>query len=260
MTFSVNYAFRETYSKLMLVLKSSKLPVEMAENMNIPVVAKGHKHGPTHFLSLPLRNDRLIAQVQALHKEMIAQPPPNFHPSMLMSTPRLHLTLFVLELSSPEKIELACKTLQEMSEAVYDALARKSIMITIQGLRCMGKDSSKARVIYGDVKLDNDTRIRINRLSDLLQARFHAAGLLVKEGRPLKLHATIINTKYDNRPKAARQRTIDAIKLVQQHRETVFSHFRVDALQLCSMTGMTLSGEKRVQTKPYPVEAAIKLL
>jgi len=148
----------------------------------------------------------------------------------------LHLTLGVLSLLSQERIDSAVALLHSLdlqqllaSSHQHPGVAGKSqggleselgaagdLKITLKGLTSM-HDPSKTSVLYTS-PVDSDLKLLnfCQRLKDV----FTDADLLVRESRPLLLHATIVNTVYVRRGKSVSKLTIDAREVLERYKET----------------------------------------
>ncbi|KAL2071398.1 hypothetical protein VTL71DRAFT_12633 [Oculimacula yallundae] len=190
----------------------------------------------THFLAIPLTTTFSRPQLQtslqkfkskAISPDFISSIPDGLPDQAIRPLGTLHLTLGVMSLLTPERVEGVLKLLKEVDlrallegvrgvDGGSDCVKRKgknvqsstvgesqlpdpkkdprSIYITLQGLHSM-HDPAKTSVLYAS-PLDPD--LRLYRFCVKLREVF--AEFLVSESRPLLLHVTIVNTIYVKRP------------------------------------------------------------
>ena len=110
----------------------------------------------------------------------------------------MHLTLGVMSLPTPERLQGALKLLKSLDvKKLLDQSPGmgsdgSELRITLRGLRSM-HSASKTSVLYSP-PVDEDHRLQ--SFCQKLWELFKDAGYLVPESRPLLLHATIVNTVY----------------------------------------------------------------
>lgn len=100
-----------------------------------------------------------------------------------------------------------------------------------------------------------------------LQTAFKAAGLLLPDPRPLKLHATLVNTIYA-RPTASGKkrwskdsRKIDASALIERYREHIWARdVTVDRVAICEMGAKEVKEGEDVVDKVYREVASVPLV
>ncbi|PBP20082.1 hypothetical protein BUE80_DR008777 [Diplocarpon rosae] len=206
----------------------------------------------THFLCIPLVTSSSRPQLQntlSIFKDEVAKTstrglPDGIPKEAIRPLGTLHLTLGVMSLLTPERLEGVLKVLRELNltellssikpastrpevesprrnsqDAAQD---RASIHITLQGLRSM-QETSKTSVLFA-APLDPD--LRLYRFCQKLREVF--GDFLVQDARPLLLHATVVNTVYvpGKRSTGGRGRkeklVLDARELVTRYEEFVW--------------------------------------
>lgn len=144
-----------------------------------------------------------------------------------------------------------------------------SLSVTLRGLHSM-QSASKATVLY-TAPVDPDGTLL--RFCEHLRSAFQKAGLMVEEGRPLLLHATIMNTVYvkgrdrggggggaggqrDRGGKRKNERlTIDARAILDRYDDFVWmEHVPVEKIAICRMGAKKLDDDG---DEAYEVEAEI---
>lgn len=196
----------------------------------------GHRKAPaqkkpplTHFLCIPLVTAESKPQLEAslakfranvspsprtLENTQIAQEATsesgdkvtsNVHPKAIRPVGVLHCTLGVMSLSQ-EKLTEATRLLQTLNlSSLLDSATPTSssaeptsntsnspLKISLKGLTSM-HSPQKTSILY---TAPSDPTNRLQPFCQALQDAFKKAELLVPDDRPLKLHATIVNTIY----------------------------------------------------------------
>ncbi|PNW87945.1 hypothetical protein CHLRE_01g008000v5 [Chlamydomonas reinhardtii] len=157
-----------------------------------------------YFLSLPLATPATVRQFEAFRKGVLGDPkvcPPGcgLEPSVFMAPQQLHLTLVMLKLYSDQKRHAAQQALDRLRPRVGALLAGQPLKVHLQGLEYMNDDPSAMHVLYLKVA-DMGPGGRLEALCDMVVEEFGRAGLLLpQDDRKVKLHATIINTRYRKR-------------------------------------------------------------
>ncbi|EDV29263.1 uncharacterized protein TRIADDRAFT_19563, partial [Trichoplax adhaerens] len=139
---------------------------------------------PTHFVMVPLLSKQVISSYIQF-KDMVLQDfsqCKGIEESIMQEPQRLHITIVVLRLFDKiEEVNCFVKRLKSIKQAKVD----------IKGLEIMGDDPSAAKVLYAEI---HDTILQ--ELGEDIVDRFVASGLTGKEGPRLKLHATLMNSRY----------------------------------------------------------------
>ena len=198
--------------------------------------AKDHKKGKsaakkpplTHFLCLPLVTDTSRPQLQQgleKFKEELAKDGP-VPTKAVRPVGTLHLTLGVMSLSARE-LEEAKQYLQDLDlhillrDITHRCIAEKAaedgeiaenlnaaampdtdaLTVTLESLVPM-QAPHKTSILYAEPR---DMSQRLESFALTLREQFAEKGFLVEDTRPLRLHATIMNTIYA-KPKHARGR------------------------------------------------------
>lgn len=190
----------------------------------------GAKKPPlTHFLCLPLVTDTSRPQLQEgldqFEKDLASDSPVPTKAVRPVGT--LHLTLGVMSLDAKE-LENAKQYLEDLDvhtllrDITHRRIAEKAaeegiigenlvpaampdtdaLTINLEALMPM-QALNKTSILYAEPR---DPSQRLPLFASALRERFTEAGLLVADTRPLKLHATIMNTIYA-KPKRGRGRS-----------------------------------------------------
>jgi activating signal cointegrator complex subunit 1 len=215
---------------------TSPPPVHQERRENKHGKGKGGPKKPplTHFLCLPLVNDESRPHLQT----GLAKLKEDLERDSLVPTKAirplgtLHLTLGVMSLDAP-KLEEAKRYLQEldlhhllrdltMQKAAEQAAEAGTISenliaagmpdtdaltISLESLTPM-QSPQNTSILYAAPK---DPTNRLLPFASLLRTHFTQQGLMVEDARPLKLHATIVNTIYA-KPSGARKSRSSKVK------------------------------------------------
>ncbi|WIA35225.1 hypothetical protein OEZ86_003687 [Tetradesmus obliquus] len=165
----------------------------------IATMLSGRTLDYTHFLSLPLSNKQTAAKLKEFQQQVLAQPgaqEKGFEPSIFVNAASLHLTLLMLKLYSDEARHKAATVLQGLAPQVQALLGGQPLLLQLAGLDHMSDDPSDMHVAYLKVK-ELGSGNRLSQLCDMLLQAFKQAGLTVPgQLESVKLHATVINTRY----------------------------------------------------------------
>ncbi|KAI6369968.1 hypothetical protein MCOR25_004314 [Pyricularia grisea] len=158
------------------------------------------------------------------------------------------------------------------------------LTISLRGLCTMQKDTSKATVLYAQPTLVSQPAASPNILQSFCErvaAVFKDAGLMVAENRPLKLHATVVNTIYAKGGQRSSRRgggggggkrfgkdkvTIDATGILERFEDYVWAEdIHLNSLVIYRMGAKKIrregidSGEHEEDDAAYEVEAEVAI-
>lgn len=204
----------------------------------------------THFLSLPINDINVRKSVELFHEEVrkVASKLPGFDTSMQVSPDKLHLTIAVMRLSTPESIQNASNLLMELTKTVK---LPDPITIRLKGLDIMKGTEKAAHVIYARVEeMTGRTGVLMTLCRSIIE-KFHQAGFITDgDSHDPKFHCTLINTKYAERGRSFHT-PIDASEIMLRFGGTDFGSLQLDSLHLSIM--------ERPANGGYPYEAKIEL-
>lgn len=191
-----------------------------------------------------------------------------FPPAALRPIRTLHLTLGVMSLRDSAALSRALSLLQtlDLSSLLSQAQAQAQtkspsaspspsppsatptpLTLSLRSLHAMHKPHSTS-VLYAS---PHDPTSRLYTFASAVRSIFNNAGLLVPDDRPLRLHATVVNTVYarGGRGKAPGKRLkngrFDARELMQAYEEFVWAEdVEVEKVAVCEMGARDL-GEGR---------------
>ncbi|KAL9046390.1 MAG: hypothetical protein Q9214_000760 [Letrouitia sp. 1 TL-2023] len=149
-------------------------------------------HKLTHFLCLPLLTSSSQPQWQSsmtqFAKSLETEPDASILTKAIRPLGTIHLTLGVMSLPSDDCIKAAINLLNSLPLPPPPAFT-----ISLSGLHAM-RQAKWTSSLYAVPKDDEEGRLY--SFCDKLRERFTEEGSLVLETRPLRLHATVLNTLY----------------------------------------------------------------
>ncbi|KAK6338783.1 hypothetical protein TWF696_009594 [Orbilia brochopaga] len=194
----------------------------------------------------------------------------------------LHLTLGVMSLRDGDAVTNAISTLESLdlkqflptSTASGDSSAATPntapLRVDLKGLSPMSTTPSHIKKCSVLMMPPTDPTGRLYPFANALRTHFAALGILQEDDRPLKLHATLVNTVYCKPDKAARDRSrkekeknakrkggkgkgkridfrFDASEVLERYAGHVFGEgLEIDRVQICKMgakKGVEVVGE-----------------
>ncbi|KAI8428016.1 hypothetical protein MSG28_002313 [Choristoneura fumiferana] len=173
--------------------------------LDMIVMSSRMKQKPTHFISIPMINAEIISNFTRFQESILRDcPGRGLEESIFMRPKKLHLTLGVMCLMDNEERMLASKILTEAKEKVIMPLLQRHLPLKIRmkGLSYMNDDPRDINVLYAKVEECDSTPGILQQLADGIADYFYKEGLMNNEhGRQnVKLHVTLINSKYRNQP------------------------------------------------------------
>jgi activating signal cointegrator complex subunit 1 len=249
------------------------------------------KHSPprlTHFLCIPLITPVSRSQLQRslttfrdkCSRVRTSDLPDGIPDQAIRPLGTLHLTLGVMSLLTEERVQSALKVLNELNlkdllsttAPTPENLERKDMLepshldITLRGLTSM-HSKVKTSCLY---TAPFDPTGQLYSFCLKLRDIFTAANILVPEntGRPLLLHATILNTVYvpgvrgrgngHGHGKNRAKLTIDATELLEDYEEFEWmKDVRVEKVAICRMGAK--KGEADAGEESYVVEGEVNM-
>ncbi|WVW80694.1 hypothetical protein I302_102680 [Kwoniella bestiolae CBS 10118] len=195
------------------------------------------KSRPTHFLCIPLINSLSRTQLDvSLGRLRDAAATLGIPSKAFRPTGTIHLTLGTMDLREKYRFDRAIEVLSgpEITQALK-CVEGTRLTCGLRSLSTM-RSPSKTSVVY--IHPDDPTH-RLIHLCQRFNEIFTSAGLIIPENRPLRLHATVINTRYVSRGQYPPQ--IDARRLIKQFRdETWAENVALERLAICKMGAETV--------------------
>lgn len=217
---------------------------------------------PTHFLCLPLAGAQLARTWEAFRADVTSPAGGALPCDAVRPLGTLHLTLGVMSLR-PGAVDEAVRALESLQPRAVLAGLRAApvagpgpgqaasdprgpgLSVTLRGLHAMQRPR-KTSVLYA-APHDPDGLLR--RFCEQLQRPFREAGLMGDDGgRPLLLHATLVNTIYvqgggRGRGRRRERMAIDASDVLERYRDMAWAEgLPVTKLAICKMGAKSVEG------------------
>jgi len=218
------------------------------------------KMGFTHFISIPLNTPQMqdsFRDFKAQVLELVAtQEKESFSvrkidESVFQTPSLLHLTVGMLALMDDNERKKACDLLEECKSSVIQPIMGSSpLHIRVKGLEIMNDDPAEVAVIYAKIHPGNpptDGRAAeitatnpLQEISDALVHKFVSAGLMAKQFTRVKLHMTVLNTKFLNKledefegyKEGAQREMMDGRSILQEFANHDFGQVQVNEIHL----------------------------
>jgi len=150
----------------------------------------------THFLSIKLSVDPVLTNFEKFRYDILSQRElsHNIDECLFQTPSKLHLTICVLNLLDVCEVERGIDLLQQFP--YRDITGGDKLFVDIKGLEVMNDDPSDVDVLYAKVECKNDT---LQKLADEIMDTFVRRNFCQKpliHDRGVKLHATLINSKF----------------------------------------------------------------
>merc|ERR1712166_21214 len=175
----------------------------------------------THFINVPLADGSTKAQLVAFSQQVAATcgDSQGFDPSLCVQPNRLHLTLVMLKLMTEAEVKAAVAALRGCQASVNELLmASGGLTVSLTGLEYMNDDPAQVDVLYIKVGRAGAT---VKAICDTIAAAMLAAGVLSQPQMDqqrlsnIKLHATLMNSKYRANSGAGGRETFDATRILE---------------------------------------------
>lgn len=231
-----------------IVLEASTLGALKTAKRRIEIVAWSNRarEPPTHFICIPLNTPPVMSRVQAFREVVLREcgNDQGVEPTVFQAPCKMHLTLAVLRMYTPNEEARAASVLEECLKIASQEVGSATLAIRLQGIDCMNDDPSAVKVLYAKVTEVGGSD-RLQRFVDALQNAYlkRAPDLIKNEPRDsVKLHATVMNTSFKmgaaaeqagKLERARRTATFDATKLFAKFREFDFDQLDVTGVKLC---------------------------
>lgn len=223
---------------------------------------------PTHFLCIPLvtsqsrpRLDSSIAEF----KRRLEVAHPRIPAKAVRPVSSIHLTLDVMYLPTPEDAERAMAVLRGLdigqalrSCSTFGGLP-SSLTVDLRSLNAM-RNPARTSVLY---TTPEDPSGRLESLAQHALDTFTSAGLC-HPARPLRLHATVYNTRYitpRQQGRDGRSPQVDARALVKEYKDHVWAdEVRLERIAICEMGAEKVRNEAgQVVDEVYREIASVEL-
>jgi len=218
----------------------------------------------THFLSVPLAHSAKFRQlIDRFREDVILQKFPDIDASIFMPSRRMHFTVCMLKLHSHAQVEEMKEALKQLASRIAaTADFNRPLLANLRGLHIMTDDPSNVGVVFTTDRshaLQNRMNNAADIIFDLLKERNLVSAQSLMSQRALssdgahaevKLHATLMNTKYskaNRREDGSRgdRETFDASVLMERFGQVDFGEVQLEELQLSCLEEMGDDGYYR---------------
>ncbi|KAI8062732.1 AKAP7 2'5' RNA ligase-like domain-containing protein [Gongronella butleri] len=195
----------------------------------------------THFVALPTQASFATRKLLDFHKEVAAYKADGINTKMLIPPQKLHITLGVCKLLSQTDLEKAILTMkQDLPPLIHSIMQNESVIaIRLKKLAIMEEDPKKASILYIEAQDETKTQV-LTRLCEGIRNKLMDQGIILDEGRPLKIHITLLKTRGSgmdsDRP------TFDARKLLKAHGDLDLGLVHIDKLHLMKLGPLNADG------------------
>eukprot|EP01112_Ceratiomyxa_fruticulosa_P016327 TRINITY_DN4916_c0_g1_i3.p1 TRINITY_DN4916_c0_g1~~TRINITY_DN4916_c0_g1_i3.p1 ORF type:complete len:371 (+),score=67.79 TRINITY_DN4916_c0_g1_i3:152-1264(+) len=229
-----------------IVIKGTTEAAVVSAKTRIDIIIEKAKNSLpyTHFLSIPLNDPALQEKVNALYDDILRTQSfsRGVEPSIMGSPKTFHLTILMLKLFSNEQIEQAKSVLKTAHAKLYDILATRSLILTLEGLEYMNDDPGEVDVLYAKVKQD-EAGDKLQQICKHLVSLFSVAGLAPPQELDVKLHATLLNTRFRTQDEDNQSRqTFDASGILSNYGNISLGSYKIPALHLSQRGVYDLNG------------------
>jgi len=202
----------------------------------------------THFVLIPIEDEELLKRHEKIVDDIRSSSKVDDSckdPALFISPNRLHLTIAPLWLLSPTDMNRAKKVVHEtIAEFKSKNKSDEPLKVSIKGLSHFGnEDIDHVRVVYGKVHSP-----KVQELADMIcQALVKSGQGESPRGGNVKLHMTILNTKYLSTEENLEKQYVDATGLLKEFASTDYGTVSVDKIQISEMGGVDAN------TGGYPI-------
>ncbi|KAJ8975835.1 hypothetical protein NQ317_001232 [Molorchus minor] len=228
----------------LVIRGESEVTVRQTVNELLSVIGaiKG-QFAPLQFISIPVSNDEIRLNFEKFKTEILAEDGiQGMEESIFQKALKLHLTVVVFTLLDGREKKVAVDALEEYRTNVPLLARTGPLKIQVAGINCMNDNHKKVDVLYANAKiLDKAEEADLQKIVNDLSAYFYDRGLVTRYEENVKLHITLINTKYRKVSDSPRRRwnkriSFDATKIMEKYKEFVFGECCMDSIHLSLMS------------------------
>ncbi|CAN8001149.1 unnamed protein product [Ixodes hexagonus] len=154
----------------------------------------------THFVCLPFNMQPLANYVDEFKETVLKTcSGRGLEASLFQSRQKLHLTIGMLVLLDSKEENEAKRVLDSCKDIVKDILGGQALYVRVCGLEFMNDDATEVDVLYAKVTTFDSSGQRNDKLQQLVDQvarRFVDSGLMLDQPHRVKLHITLMNTKF----------------------------------------------------------------
>ncbi|KAJ6643917.1 Activating signal cointegrator 1 complex subunit 1 [Pseudolycoriella hygida] len=203
--------------------------ISARRRLELIIIAARHKQDKTHFLCVPVVGQNIREKfVQFKNQILLSQTIIGIDESMFQNINKLHITFGTLSLMDNEDRILATELFQESREIIEKIrLNSGELTMQIKGVEIMNDDPSAINVLYGKVESP-----QLQAIADEVVDRFVARGLMQRQYDRVKLHVTLINTRFGNGAEAENDKTFDGRAVLAKYADFEFGTQNISEIHL----------------------------
>lgn len=221
------------------ILGPSATSVKTARRrINMIVLSSRMKQKPTHFISIPMNKPDIVNSFIQF-KELVLRECQSrgIEESIFIQPNKVHLTMGVMCLMDSEERTFASKVLTDAKEKVVMPLLQGHLplKIRVKGLSYMNDDPKDINVLYANVEEFDSTSGVLQQLANEVVAYFSREGLMKKEDWDpvnVKLHVTLLNSKYRNDLGSSRRESFDGSEILRKFGDYEFGVMELSEIHL----------------------------
>ncbi|XP_063701969.1 activating signal cointegrator 1 complex subunit 1 [Culicoides brevitarsis] len=195
--------------------------------IEIIVIGARMKMDFTHFLSVPMVEPEIQETFLDFKTKVLGDNEIYGITEKYFQNPhRLHITIVLLTLLDNADRALAAQYLRECEETIVSQF--KGLELQMKGLEIMNDDPSAVNVLFAAIESE-----AMQAMSDQLHEYFCNKGLMQRKNDHVKLHVTLMNTKFlKNQEENSRVEAFDATKILQKYGNFNFGRVKVKEIHL----------------------------
>ncbi|XP_048105546.1 LOW QUALITY PROTEIN: A-kinase anchor protein 7-like [Alosa alosa] len=187
---------------------------------------KKESHRPNYFVSIPITNPQIKAEVEAVQAEVIRRDPRLSR--ALIPTGSLHITLLVTHLGSQEQVDSAACALDHSRQSVLELLEGRELVLPFSGVT-----SFKNEVVF--VQLTEGEHVdKLTEIAEAVRRTFVERGIAVTDDKAFKPHLTFMKLSRAPRLRSQGIKKLDP-ELYTEFSQQRFGDETLSRLDLCSM-------------------------
>lgn len=174
---------------------SAKAVTACRQRIELIVLGARNRQHFTHFLSIPLDSEEIKSNYIKFREKILTELPSGFDmdESLFQKPEKLHLTICMMSLMDNVDRAEAAQLLLDCNESFIKSTIAEygPIEVRVNSLAYMNDDPTSVDVLYAKVVSEP-----LQRIADQLMEYFVAKGLVQRQYDHVKLHATLINSKF----------------------------------------------------------------
>lgn len=220
---------------IIIIQGASKGDVVAAKN-RIDLIVKGPPQF-THFLSVSCATEEIKSSFLRFKREVLEDNGTSQDLASLFQKPeKLHFTITLLVLPNEQDRVIALECLEECKSLIVDKFLRdEPLQVTIDSLGCMNNNPRACNVLYANVVSE-----KMQEVADEIKQYFERRGIIKLDEGNVKLHVTLMNTKFSSRRR--RQTIFDATRILEKFRNFYFGSFTVNEIHLGKLRTKSANG------------------